>query len=365
MSTAETIEELTDIDGDNPPRLTRILTGHAKPQADFLAALNGGRMPHAWLLTGPKGVGKASFAYLAARLVLSGGSATAMSPALESDDAHLVEEGAHPDLFVLKRDYNPKTQKFRGDIPAEAARDLRQSFNLSAGRGGWRVAIIDSIDELNRYGVNALLKLIEEPPEKCLFLIICHNPGRLLDTIRSRCRMLSFNALDESDLQSIVHGRLEGSDPNEVAASAFLAQGSAGYALMLSEEGGFDLYREMIGVLETAPQLDVEKLHGLAGRFGARAAPEQFAIFCFLLSGWLHRYVRFASTGAGFQPVFEGEEALVNRLLGDGLGVEPFVALWEKVEQDSRAVEALNLDKKQAVLEWMTGFADASRKRAV
>ena len=365
MSTAETIEELPDIDGDNPPRLTRILTGHAKPQADFLAALNGGRMPHAWLLTGPKGVGKASFAYLAARLVLSGGSATAMSPALESDDAHLVEEGAHPDLFVLKRDYNPKTQKFRGDIPAEAARDLRQSFNLSAGRGGWRVAIIDSIDELNRYGVNALLKLIEEPPEKCLFLIICHNPGRLLDTIRSRCRMLSFNALDESDLQSIVHGRLEGSDPNEVAASAFLAQGSAGYALMLSEEGGFDLYREMIGVLETAPQLDVEKLHGLAGRFGARAAPEQFAIFCFLLSGWLHRYVRFASTGAGFQPVFEGEEALVNRLLGDGLGVEPFVALWEKVEQDSLAVEALNLDKKQAVLEWMTGFADASRKRAV
>lgn len=365
MSTAETIEELPDIDGDNPPRLTRILTGHAKPQADFLAALNGGRMPHAWLLTGPKGVGKASFAYLAARLVLSGGSATSMSPALESDDAHLVEEGAHPDLFVLKRDYNPKTQKFRGDIPAEAARDLRQSFNLSAGRGGWRVAIIDSIDELNRYGVNALLKLIEEPPEKCLFLIICHNPGRLLDTIRSRCRMLSFNALDESDLQSIVHGRLEGSDPNEVAASAFLAQGSAGYALMLSEEGGFDLYREMIGVLETAPQLDVEKLHGLAGRFGARAAPEQFAIFCFLLSGWLHRYVRFASTGAGFQPVFEGEEALVNRLLGDGLGVEPFVALWEKVEQDSRAVEALNLDKKQAVLEWMTGFADASRKRAV
>lgn len=365
MSTAETIEELPDIDGDNPPRLTRILTGHAKPQADFLAALNGGRMPHAWLLTGPKGVGKASFAYLAARLVLSGGSATAMSPALESDDAHLVEEGAHPDLFVLKRDYNPKTQKFRGDIPAEAARDLRQSFNLSAGRGGWRVAIIDSIDELNRYGVNALLKLIEEPPEKCLFLIICHNPGRLLDTIRSRCRMLSFNALDESDLQSIVHGRLEGSDPNEVAASAFLAQGSAGYALMLSEEGGFDLYREMIGVLETAPQLDVEKLHGLAGRFGARAAPEQFAIFCFLLSGWLHRYVRFASTGAGFQPVFEGEEALVNRLLGDGLGVEPFVALWEKVEQDSRAVEALNLDKKQAVLEWMTGFADANRKRAV
>lgn len=362
MSSAETIEELPDIDGDNPPRFTRILTGHAKPQADFLAALNGGRMPHAWLLTGPKGVGKATFAYLAARLVLSGASSSAMSPALESDDAHLLEEGAHPDLFVLKREYNPKTQKFRGDIPVEAARDLKQSFNLSAGRGGWRVAIIDSIDDMNKNGVNALLKLIEEPPEKCLFLIVCHNPGRVLDTIRSRCRMLPFNTLDESDLQSIVHARIEGSDPNEVAASAFLAQGSAGYALMLCEEGGFDLYREMIEVLETAPQLDVEKLHCLAGRFGARAGPEQFSIFCFLLSGWLHRYVRCASTGSGFQPVFEGEEALVTRLLSSGLGVEPFVALWEKVEQDSRAVATLNLDKKQAVLEWMTGFANVSRK---
>mgnify|MGYP001269561948 CR=1 FL=1 len=363
MSSAKTIEELPDIDGDSPPRLTRVLKGHAKPQADFLAALTSARMPHAWLLAGPKGVGKASFAYLAARLILSGALASAMSPAPESDDAHLVEEGTHPDLFVLRREYNRNTQKFRGDIPVDAARDLKQSFNLSAGRGGWRVAIIDSIDDMNKNGVNALLKLIEEPPEKCLFLIVCHNPGRVLDTIRSRCRMLSFNSLDEGDLQSILHERLEGSDPDEVAASAFLGQGSAGYALMLCEEGGFDLYRDMVGLLETAPQLDVEKLHALAGRFGPRAASEQFAIFCFLLSGWLHRYVRFASTGAGFQPVFEGEEALVNRLLKDGLGVEPFVALWEKVEQDSRAVNALNLDKKQAVMEWMTGFADASRKR--
>ena len=364
MSSAETIEELPDIDGDNPPRLTRELIGHAPQQATFLNAMNGGRMPHAWLLTGPKGVGKASFAYLAARAMLTGGKIDALSPALQNDEAHLVEEGAHPDLFVLKRDYNPKTQKFRGDIPVDAARALKQSFNLSAGRGGWRIAIIDSIDDMNKNGVNALLKLIEEPPEKCLFLIVCHNPGRVLDTIRSRCRMLAFNALDEADLQRIVQTRLENCDPNEAAASAFLAQGSAGYALMLSEAGGFDLYRDMVGVLESAPRLDVEKLHALGGRFGARAAPEQFSMFCFLLAGWLHRYVRSAATGGAFQPVFEGELDLVNRLLGAQIGVEPFVALWEKVERDSRAVDALNLDKKQAVLEWMTGFADASRARA-
>ena len=364
MSSAETIEELPDIDGDNPPRLTRALVGHQSQQESFLDALNGGRMPHAWLLTGPKGVGKASFAYLAARAVLSGGNIQSLSPALENSEAHLVEEGSHPDLFILKREYNQKTQKFRGDIPVDVAREMKQSFNLSAGRGGWRVAIIDSIDDMNKNGVNALLKLIEEPPEKCLFLIVCHNPGRVLDTIRSRCRMLAFNALNEADLQDIVQGRLEGTDPNEVAASAFLAQGSAGYALMLCEEGGFDLYREMVGVLEIAPRLDVEKLHALAGRFGTRASPEQFSMFCFLLGGWLHRYVRCAATGAEFQPVFEGELELVNRLLTTQIGVEPFVTLWEKVERDSRSVDALNLDKKQAVLEWMTGFADASRQKA-
>lgn len=367
MSSAETLEELPDIDGDSPPRLTRALTGHGPQQESFLNALNGPRMPHAWLLSGPKGVGKVSFAYLAARAVLSGGKVTAISPAVESAEAHLLEAGAHPDLFVLKREYNPKTEKFRGDIPTEAARELKHSFNLSAGRGGWRVAIIDSIDDLNKFGANALLKLIEEPPEKCLFLIVCHNPGRVLDTIRSRCRMLAFNALDEADLQAIVASRLQDQDPNEVAAAAFLAQGSAGYALRFCEGGGFDLYRDLVGVLETAPRLDVEKLHALAGRFGARAASEQFGgqfdLFCFLLSGWIHRYVRSCATGAPFQPVFEGEMELVNRLLASGTGVEPFVALWEKVERDSHAVEALNLDKKQAVLEWITGFAEAGRHK--
>ena len=370
MSSAETIEALPDIDGDYPPSLTRTLIGHEQQQADFLDAFNGGRMPHAWLLTGPKGVGKASFAYLAARLVLSGHllaqrssdeATKAMSQAIENEETHLVEEAAHPDLHVLRREYNPKTQKFRSEIPVESARDLIQFFNLSAGRNGWRVAVIDSIDEMNKNGVNALLKLIEEPPSKCLFLIVCHNPGRLLDTIRSRCRSLAFNALSEPDLQAIVHGRMGDSDPNEVAASAFLAQGSAGYALTLCAEGGFELYRDMVGVLETAPRLDVEKLHALAGRFSARGAPEQFSMFCFLLSGWLHRYVRSVAVGEAFQPVFEGETELVARLPQHQTGLEPFVALWEKVERDSRTVNALNLDKKQAVMEWLNGFAHAIR----
>lgn len=364
MSQADAIAELPDIDGEFPPRLTRALVGHKRPIAEFIAAAQGGRMPHAWLLCGPQGVGKASFAYLVARAVLSHAVPTQIehiSPAVDSDASRLLETSIHPDMYVLKRSYNEKTDKFRGDISVEETRVLKKAFALSSARGGWRVAIIDAIDEVTRNGVNALLKLIEEPPEKCLFLIVCHHPGRVLDTIRSRCRQLNFNALSEDELQQIIAGKLSGIDPNEAAAAAFLADGSAGRALSLSENGGFDLYRDMVGVMASLPQLDVEQVHGFANRFGTRAAPESFPLFCYLLSGWLHRYVRSLSTGQAFQPVFEGEAELAERFMAGQLPLEPSVSLWEKLQQQSRVVEALNLDKKQAVLEWFVELADATR----
>ena len=364
MSQADAIEDLPDIDGDFPPRLTRALIGHRRPMDEFVAAAQGGRLPHAWLLCGPQGVGKASFAYLVARAVLSHASPaqiTHISPAVESDAARLLETSIHPDMYVLKRSYNEKTDKFRSDISVEETRNLKKAFALSSARGGWRVAIIDAIDEITRNGVNALLKLIEEPPEKCLFLIVCHHPGRVLDTIRSRCRQLHFNALGEDELQQIIADKLVGVDPNEAAAAAFLADGSAGRALALSENGGFELYRDMVGVLAGLPQLDVEHLHGFANRFGARAAPESFPLFCYLLSGWLHRYVRSLSTGQVFQPVFEGEAELAARFMAGQLPLEPAVSLWEKLQQQTRAIEALNLDKKQAVLDWFGDLADATR----
>lgn len=364
MSQADAIDDIPDIDGDFPPRLTRTLVGHERPMEEFIAAAQGGRMPHAWLLCGPQGVGKASFAYLVARAMLSHTSPaqiSQLSPAMDSEAARLLETSIHPDMYVLKRSYNEKTDKFRGDISVEDTRVLKKAFELSSARGGWRVAIIDAIDEVTRNGVNALLKLIEEPPEKCLFLIVCHHPGRVLDTIRSRCRQLHFNALDEPELQQIIAGKLEGVDPNEAAAAAFLADGSAGRALALSDNGGFDLYRDMVGVMAGLPQLDVEQLHGFANRFGARAAPESFALFCYLLAGWLHRYARALSTGQTFQPVFEGEAELATRLMGGQLPLEPAVSLWEKLQQQTRAIEALNLDKKQAVLDWFGDLADATR----
>ncbi len=367
MSQTDTIEEYPDIDGAFAPRLTRALIGNERAQADFIASAKGARMPHAWLLCGPQGVGKASFAYLAARAILSVATPQhieTLSPALENDETRLIESEAHPDLFVLKRQYNEDTGKFRKDILADDTRAIKKSFELRAARIGWRVAIIDSIDDMNNYSVNALLRLIEEPPEKCLFLIVCHHPGRLLATIHSRCRKLTFNALDETELQQIIAGRLDGVDPNEAAVAAFSAAGSAGQALTLAQLGGFDLYRDMIGVLETVPQLDIEKLHGLAGRFGARSEPESFKLFCYLFSGWLHRVIRSVAAGDGFQPIFEGEAELVARL-GGALPLESALSLWEKVQHQTHLVDSLNLDKKQAILEWFGILGDMVRSKTV
>lgn len=367
MSQANVLEEaeIPDIDGDYPPRLTRLLVGHKRSIDEFISSAQGARLPHAWLLCGPKGVGKASFAYLVARHILAlntPSEITSISPAEDSDVARLLENSVYPDLYVLKRGYNLKTEKFRKDISVDETRELKKAFNFSSARGGWRVAIIDAIDEVTKNGVNALLKLIEEPPEKCLFLIVCHHPRRVLDTVRSRCRQLHFNALSETELQQIVTGKLNAVDPNEAAAASFLADGSAGRALALTEHGGFELYREMVGVLETLPQLDIERVHGLAARFGARAAPESFALFCYLFSSWLHRYARCLTTGRPFQPVFEGEDALFERFKVGQLPLEPALALWEKLQQDVRSIDVLNLDKKQAVLEWFGYLADATRK---
>jgi DNA polymerase III subunit delta' len=134
-----------------------------------------------------------------------------------------------------------------------------------------------------------------------------------------------------------------------------------GRALALAEHGGFELYRDMIGLLETLPRLDVERLHGLGGRFGARSDPQSFSLFFHLFSDWLHRLARCMATGEAYQPVFEGEAELAARLIGGDLPLEPMVALWENTQVQMRRVEALNLDKKQALLDWFGALAEITK----
>ncbi len=189
------------------PRETLALIGHASQERAFLAALASGRMHHGWLLAGPEGIGKASFAYRAARFVLAAGdpttrAASATSLAMpETDPAtRRIMAQSHPDLHLLRRIPKPDGKGYTSNIPVDAVRRVLDRFGSSAAEGGWRVCIVDSAEDMDRSAANALLKLLEEPPPRALFLIVAHAPGRMLPTIRSRCRLMGFAALDEGQV---------------------------------------------------------------------------------------------------------------------------------------------------------------------
>jgi len=174
-----------------------VIVGQARAIEQFASAWASRKLHHAWLLVGPKGVGKASFAHAAARRVLAEAAAPSFDlPGIETPDDHpivkLVEAGSHPDMRRLERLVNEKTGNLARNISVDQVRSLAELFDLSPAMSPWRVAVIDTVDELEPSGANALLKMLEEPPPNSLFFLVSHAPGRLLPTIRSRCRRLDF-----------------------------------------------------------------------------------------------------------------------------------------------------------------------------
>lgn len=212
-----------------------------RPELAFLDALDRGRLHHAWMLTGPEGLGKATFAYRVARRLLGARPDTTRG-LLGSDPAdrasRLIEQGAHPDLLVLER----KTEggKTRKSISVEEARGLPAFFAKSPSMAAWRVAIIDAADDLNISSANALLKTLEEPPERGVLLLVTHSPAKLLVTIRSRCRRLAFRPWPSDEVSGLLERRL-GLPPGDARALALMAGGSPGRALQLAEQGALEI----------------------------------------------------------------------------------------------------------------------------
>ncbi|MEN2784924.1 DNA polymerase III subunit delta' [Sphingomonas qilianensis] len=205
----------------------------------FLSAMASGSLHHAWLFAGPEGVGKATFARIAARRLLADGAAgPALPPGYDVPDSHptnrLIESGAHPDYRVLAR--APKDDKGSAElarsIPIAQVRALNPMFAMAPSQSSRRVIIIDAIDEVERPGAsNALLKNLEEPPQGTIFLLISHAPGRLLPTIRSRCRLLRFEALDDTTMRQVLRAQQPTIADDELAALLKAGQGSPGRAL--------------------------------------------------------------------------------------------------------------------------------------
>ncbi|WP_394116599.1 DNA polymerase III subunit delta' [Xanthobacter lutulentifluminis] len=332
--------------GSPHPRHQDRLFGHAETEADLLGDWRAGRLPHALLLGGPEGIGKATLAYRLARVVLAGG------PSPGAHDLSLppthpvfrqVASLSHPDLLVLRRAPEAGEDKIPTVIPAEMVRRVRAFFGATAAAGGWRVCIVDAVDELNAFGANALLKTLEEPPPRALFLLVTHAPGRVLPTIRSRSRLLRLRPLAAPDvLAALDHLKEEVPDlaPATLPAAAEASGGSVRRALVLARGEGMEVRSATLRALEQLPRPRPEDLHALGARLqGDRA--DGLDLFIETVSD----YVAERATSGGEAP---------HRLVRLG-------EVWEKVRRSAVEADVFNLDRKALVFRIFADLAEAVR----
>ncbi len=351
------------------PSANHELIGHGDAQAELLAATLGGRLHHAWLITGARGIGKATLAYRLARFLLAAGDMGGLFGAPETlqidpDDPvfQRIASGGHPDLLVVERKFDEKLGRMRSEIIIEDVRAVVHFLNLTASAGGWRVVIIDGAEDMNRNSANALLKVLEEPPPKCAILLVSHAPGRLPATVRSRCRRLQLQPLAPGDVRGLLGRAHPDLGDDDAAQLVRLAEGSIGRALDLVAEGGIDLYRELIGLVDSLPELDTTALHGLGDRLTKRGNEGAFRTFSGLMSWWLARAIRAGAVkaGAGHDDVVAGEGEVMARLVSCR-GLDQWLEVWEKINRLFADVDRVNLDRKQVVLTAFLTLQNATR----
>lgn len=275
-----------------------MIVGQDRAVEQFSAAWRRGALHHAWLLAGPKGVGKATFAREAARRVLAEAAGPEIdAPGLETPSDHriakLVEAGSHPDLRWLERLVNEKTHNLARNITVDQVRSLSELFDLTPALSPWRVVVIDSIDDLEKSAANALLKMLEEPPANTIFFLISHAPGRLLPTIRSRCRRLDFQTLDHDAMASVLsfHVELKAAERTQVLAAA---AGSAGRALALVQLDLVDLEEAAVAILRKGDRTNKRRWE-LSQELGKRGAGDRYAAFLEILPSVIARETRSLS----------------------------------------------------------------------
>ena len=314
-------------------------------------------MHHAWLLGGPEGIGKASFAYRAARFLLAAGdpqvrAARSADLAMPEHDpaTRRVMAQSHPDLHVLRRIPKPDGKSYTSNIPVDSIRRVIDRFGASAAEGGWRVCIVDSAEDMERSAANALLKLLEEPPPQALFLIVAHAPGRMLPTIRSRCRLLTFDPLAEADVAEAGRLALERMempfDGSALRRAAGLSEGSVRRALTYVDPETLALVEAVRARLDALPQIDLPALMALAEDVAGKAGERDFAVMIETIQGWIsdHLHAHAAAQPARLAPLAE---------------------VWEKLGQQAREVETYNLDRRPLVMTLFHDLSSAvSRSRA-
>jgi DNA polymerase-3 subunit delta' len=332
-----------------PPRETVSLYGHQDAEAALLDAYRGGQFPHAWLIGGPHGVGKATLAYRMARFVLAQPLPTAPSvqnaSSLAIDASHPaarhIAAATHGGLLVLERTLNDRGV-LRTEISVENARATISFFGSTSADGGWRICIVDTVDELNANSANALLKVLEEPPARSLFLLVSNAPARVLPTIQSRCRKLLLRQLEAADVaRAAADAAGMSADDKVLKEAAGRAEGSVARALMLLGGETLGLQHKTEALLQALPQLDPKSLHGLGDSL---AGNDRAALLAFVdtLERWMTAQLR-------------------GPLATDLPRLARLSEVWENVSRAVRETQEFNLERKPLVFSVFGMLAEAMR----
>ena len=340
-------EQYDSLDGVPEPSEALQLFGHEAIVAQLTAAYRAAKLPHALVFAGPRGIGKATAAFQLAHYLLSNPSPDVAAVAFAPRDPvsslyRQVASGAHPSVLHLTRPLNDKTKSFKTALTVDEIRRVGRFLSLTAHDGGYRVVIVDPADDMNVNAANALLKNLEEPPSRTLFLLIAHSLGRLLPTIRSRCQIVRFQPLADHELLAALAAA--GKQPEPASATAMLAraEGSPRNAIMLADYGGVEI-GEALDKLATAPDPAAADTHRLADAVAGRDQAIQFGIFN---SHALDLLERAASAAAG-----RGEAARANRIS----------EAWQNSRIAILDTDTYNLDRKQHVLSMIARLNDTLR----
>jgi DNA polymerase-3 subunit delta' len=319
------------------------LYGHQAAIDAFRSALDTGRLHHAWLVSGARGVGKALFARKAALRVLAQGQGPVARPGLDVPEGHqalrLADAGAHPDLAVLERLPRESGTDLARSITVDQVRSLQRLFSTTATYSPWRVVLIDAVDDLEPAGANALLKSLEEPPPSSLFLLVSHAPERLLPTIRSRCRMLRLGPLGREDMEAALRHAIPDATPAEIAALAVSGEGAPGRAVAYR---GLDVPALDQAMKTIADSGDPTNLHraDLAQSLALKSAQS--------------RYEAFLARA----PAFIAAAARQRR----GLPLADAIRLWEQATKLSAIAVRQSLDPQATVFEMGSLIAGLARR---
>lgn len=345
------------VPGAPHPREALRTIGQHQAVADFLTAARAHRLHHGWLISGPRGTGKATLAWGIAKYLLSGSDSPDLTAPPEDPAVRRIRALSEPRLHLVRRPLDDKTQRLRSEITVDEIRRLHGFFHMSAAEGGRRIAIIDAADEMNPAAANALLKLLEEPPARATLLLVAHQPARLLPTIRSRCRELRLHPLGPDDMAQVLAGLGVAHDAARLAA---LSGGSVGEALRLAGQDGLELYQRITGLFADYPRMDRRAAAALAelaaGRAGAEGDP--FDLVMTLLDRFLTRAARTGLMGAPLPEAAEGEAAVLTRLSPGPESARLWADAQASLSARARAGRAVNLDPSALVLDMLIGLAN-------